>query len=105
MQNSIEHCVICNLYNREGDWRAIVQAQHRALNGEYKDTWADLIGDIRNWGVDGQRKYENMYQKLCQAIFKEKAYYDQCDTMRAGPLYQGHDPEKAIKKIWTTNDQ
>lgn len=30
-------CSVYSLYNNKGDWKAVVQAQHRSFNGECKD--------------------------------------------------------------------
>jgi len=103
-QKSISICQTYNLYNENGDWKAVAQAQHRAMYGECKEYWKDLLNDIRDWGANGASKHKRMCQRLCQSELGERVYLDQRAAMRAGLDYKGHDHEKAVKRIYTINN-
>ena len=42
-EKSIAICEAYDLYNGNGDWKTVAQAQYRALYGECKNTWQDLM--------------------------------------------------------------
>ena len=104
-KKAIAICDTYDLYNANGDWKAVAQAQHRAMYGECKESWSDLVDDIRNWGANGANKHRAMCQKVCQSELGERVFLDQRTAMRAGQLhYQGHDHEKAVKRLYTLNN-
>jgi len=97
-------CQTYNLYNEAGDWKAVAQAQHRAMYGECEEAWSDLVDDVRNWGANGANKHKAMCQKICQSELGERVFLDQRAAMRAGLSYQGHDHERAVKRLYTLNN-
>ena len=61
-QRSIAICETYDLYDQPGRWKTVAQAQHRAMYGECKDAWLDLMSDTRNWGANGADKHKRMCQ-------------------------------------------
>ena len=61
-----------NLYDENGDWKAVTQAQHRAMYGECKKTRQELMGNTRNYGMSGANKHKKMCQQLCQEELGEQ---------------------------------
>ena len=103
-KKAIGVCQTYELYNEAGDWKAVAQAQHRAMYGECKEAWSDLVDDVRNWGANGANKHKTMCQKICQSELGERVFLDQRAAMRAGLSYQGHDHERAVKRLYTLNN-
>ena len=62
------------------------------------------MNDTLNWGAYGADKHKIMCQKLCQSELGERVLLDQRATMRAGFNYEGHDHEKAVKRLYTFNN-
>ena len=65
-EKAITLCNTYNLYNDKGDWKAVVQAQHRALYSECKNTWHELMDKTRNYSTNGANKHMRICQQLCQ---------------------------------------
>ena len=98
-EKAIALCNTYNLYNNDGDWKAVAQAQHCALYGKCKNTWQKLMGNTRNCDTNGSDKHKRICQQLCQGEFRERVYLDQRVAMRAGLKYKGHDHEKRVNKL------
>ena len=64
-EKSIAICEAYDLYNDNGDWKIVAQAQYRALYGEYKNTWQELMNNTRNYGTNGTNKHKRICQQLC----------------------------------------
>ena len=63
---SMAVCKAYDLYNKNGDWRTVAQAQYCALYGKCKDTWQELMNNTRNYGTNGADKHKRICQQLCQ---------------------------------------
>ena len=92
------------MYNGNGDWKTVAQAQYRALCGKCKNTWQDLMSNTRNYGANGGDKHKRMCQRLCQEEIGKRVYLDQRAAMRGGLKYDGHDHEKAVMRLYTVNN-
>ena len=82
----------------------MAQAQHRAMYGECKKIWQEVMNDTRNYGTNGAAKHKRMCKKLCQEELGKRVYLDQRATMRDGLKYDDHDHEKAVKRLYTVNN-
>ena len=91
------------LYNGNGDWKAVAQAQYRVMYGKCKKTWQKLMNDTPNYAANGADKHKIMCQKLCQEELGKRVYLDQCAAMRVGLNYEGHDHKNAAKRLYTVN--
>ena len=103
-EKAIALCSTYNLYNNNGDWKAVAQAQYRALYGKCKNTWQELMNNTRNYGTNGADKHKIICQRLCQEELVKRVYLDQRAVMRDGLKYKGHDYEKAVKCLYTVNN-
>ena len=52
-EKSIAACEAYDLYNDNGDWKTVAQAQYRALYGKCKNAWQELMNNTRNHGTNG----------------------------------------------------
>ena len=94
----IAFCKTYKLYNDNGVEKVVVQAQHRAMYGECKKKWQELMDNTRNYGA---HRADN-HKKMCQ--FGERVYLDQRAEMRADLKYEGNDHENATKRLYTVNN-
>ena len=92
LAKSISICNKYSLYNRDGEWKAAVQA----VSCRIKDT--------RGRGTAGANKHKEIIQKLCQKVFKKKGYENQKDATRDGLHYQGNNHREAVKRLIEIND-
>ena len=60
------------------------------------------MNNTRNYSANKADKHKRMCQKLCQEKLGERVYLDQ--RMRAGLKYEGHDHDKAAKRLYTVNN-
>ena len=82
----------------------MAQAQHRTMYGECKKTQQELMNDTRDYAVNGADKHKRMCQKLCQEKLGKRVCLDQRAAVRAGLKYEGHDHDKAAKRLYTVNN-
>ena len=61
-----------DIYNNNGNWKAVAQAQYRALYGECKNTWQGSMDNTRNYGTEGADKHKRICQWLCQGELGEQ---------------------------------
>ena len=103
-KKSIAICEAYDLYNDNGDWKTVAQAQYRALYGECKNTLQELMNNTRNYGTNGADKHKRICQRLCQEELGKRVYLDQRAAMRAGLKYEGHNHKKAANRLYTVNN-
>ena len=65
-EKAITLCKMYDLYDNNGDRKAVAQAQHRTLYGECKNTWQGLMGNTHNYGTNRADKHKIICQRLCQ---------------------------------------
>ena len=93
-----------NVYNEDDDWKDVVQVHHGSMYGKCKETWQELINDVRSWNANGSSKHNTMCQQLCQSDLGEcGVFLGQRVAMRTGLNYWSHDHEKAAKILGTIN--
>ena len=63
-EKAIARCKTHELYNNNGDWKAVAQAQNRAMYGKCKKTWQVLMDNTRNYGANGADNNMKMCQQL-----------------------------------------
>ena len=55
-----------------GDSRKLAQALNRALSGQVKDDWEEILGDVNNWRDVDKDGFVQMLQKLGTKTFGRK---------------------------------
>ena len=92
------------MYNDNGDWKTVAQAQDRELHGKCKNTWQELMNNTRNYDTNGADKHKRICQQLYQEELGKQVYLDQRAAMRECLKYEGHDHKKAAKRMYTINN-
>ena len=77
-QKVVAICKTYALYNGNGNWKIVAQAQHHAMYGECKETWQEYMNDTHNWGANEANKHKRTCQKLCQWELGGRVFLDQC---------------------------
>ena len=62
------------------------------------------MNNTRNYGTNGADKHKRTCQRLCQEELGKRMYLYQRAAMRDGLKYDGHNNEKAVKRLYTVNN-
>jgi hypothetical protein len=71
----------------DGKSKKLRQTMLRALEGQVRDDWQELVNDRDNWDEDEQKKkFVQMLQNLGSRTFGPKAFKQQCKVMENGSI-------------------
>ena len=67
--------------------KKLCQTMSRALEGQVRDDWMELVNDRADWNdADQKEKFLTMLQKLGQQTFGPKAFKQQCKVLEEGKI-------------------
>jgi hypothetical protein len=69
-----------------GDSRKLAQTLNRALSGQVKDDWEEILEDVNDWNDVDKDGFVRMLQKLGTKTFGPKAYKQQCKALDQGQI-------------------
>ena len=70
-----------------GKSRKLAQTMSRALNGQVRDDWIEILHDVDDWDNGNKKKeFIQLIKKLGSATFGPKAFKNQCKAMESGML-------------------
>jgi hypothetical protein len=69
-----------------GDSRKLAQSLNRALSGQVKDEWEEILGDVNDWRNVDKDRFVRMLQRLGTKTFGPKAYKQQCKALDQGQI-------------------
>ena len=69
-----------------GNSRKPAQTLNRALSGQVKDDWEEILGDVNDWNDVDKDGFVRMLQKLGTKTFGPKAYKQQCKALDQGQI-------------------
>jgi hypothetical protein len=69
-----------------GDSRKLAQTLNRALSGQVKVNWEEILGDVNDWNDIDRDGFVRMLQKLGTKTFGPKAYKQHCKALDQGQI-------------------
>ena len=69
-----------------GDSRKLAQTLNRALSGQVKDDWEEILEEVNDWNNVDKDGSVRMLQKLGTKTFGPKAYKQQCKALDQGQI-------------------
>jgi hypothetical protein len=76
-----------DMWNDAAKAKKLCQTMSRALEGQVRDDWQELVNDRANWNAAQQKeKFLTMLQGLGQQTFGPKAFKQQCKVSEDGKI-------------------
>jgi len=70
-----------------GKSKKLAQTMSRALDGQVRDDWIEIVNDVDDWENDNEkREFIRLLKKLGSEAFGPKAFKNQCKAMESGML-------------------
>jgi hypothetical protein len=70
-----------------GKSKKLAQTMSRALDGQVRDDWIEIVNDVDDWDNDNEkREFIRLLKQLGSATFSPKAFKNQCKAMENGIL-------------------
>jgi hypothetical protein len=70
-----------------GKSKKLAQTMSRALDGQVRDDWIEIINDVDNWENDNKKQeFIRLLKRLGSEAFGPKAFKNQCKAMESGML-------------------
>ncbi len=84
MNQTVSLGEMCDMWDDAPKAKKLCQTMSRALEGQVRDDWQELVYDGANWDAAQQKeKFLTMLQELGQQTFGPKAFKQQCKVLKA----------------------